>query len=105
MNSDFRNVVLLSLAGLTIGPITGLIPGMICAAQQPEPYRLTLQDAIQKALQANLNVLVAGTRVDEAEGARAPLVGRAASAHQHPELRQRAEPRPARLWNFGAWFA
>jgi outer membrane protein TolC len=29
-----------------------------------------LQDAIQKALQANLNVLVAGTRVDEAEGAR-----------------------------------
>jgi outer membrane protein TolC len=70
MNSDFRNVVLLSLAGLTIGPITGLIPGMICAAQQPEPYRLTLQDAIQKALQANLNVLVAGTRVDEAEGAR-----------------------------------
>ncbi|MGA2084300.1 MAG: TolC family protein [Terracidiphilus sp.] len=71
MNSDFRNVVLLSLAGLTIGPITGLIPGMICAAQQPEPYRLTLQDAIQKALQANLNVLVAGTRVDEAEGARA----------------------------------
>ncbi len=34
------------------------------------PYRLTLQDAIQKALQANLNVLVAGTRVEEAEGAR-----------------------------------
>jgi outer membrane protein TolC len=32
-------------------------------------YRLTLQDAIQKALQANFNVLVAGTRVDEAEGA------------------------------------
>jgi outer membrane protein TolC len=29
-----------------------------------------LQDAIQKALQANLNVLAAGTRVDEAEGAR-----------------------------------
>ncbi len=29
-----------------------------------------MQDAIQKALQANLNVLVAGTRVDEAEGAR-----------------------------------
>jgi outer membrane protein TolC len=29
-----------------------------------------LQDAIQKALQANLSVLVAGTRVDEAEGTR-----------------------------------
>lgn len=34
-------------------------------AQQPVLYRLTLQDAIQKALQANLHVLVAGTRVDE----------------------------------------
>jgi outer membrane protein TolC len=46
------------------------MPVSICAAQQPPPYRLTLQDAIQKGLQANLNVLVAGTRVDEAEGAR-----------------------------------
>ncbi|MGA9070705.1 MAG: TolC family protein [Terracidiphilus sp.] len=51
---------------------------LICAAaaisawsQAPAPYRLTLQDAIQKALQANLNVLVAGTRVDEAEATRA----------------------------------
>lgn len=40
------------------------------AAQQPPPYRLTLQDAIQKGLQANLGVLVAGTRVEEAEGTR-----------------------------------
>jgi outer membrane protein TolC len=38
--------------------------------QSPAPYRLTLQEAIQKALQANLNVLAAGTRVDEAEGTR-----------------------------------
>ncbi|MGB7743958.1 MAG: TolC family protein [Terracidiphilus sp.] len=41
-----------------------------CPAQQPIPYRLTLQDAIHKALQANLNVLVADTRVDESQGAR-----------------------------------
>jgi len=41
-----------------------------CAAQQPAPYRLTLQDAIHKALQANLNALVADTRVDESQGAR-----------------------------------
>jgi outer membrane protein TolC len=40
------------------------------AAQQPAPYRLTLQEAIQKALQANLSVLEAGTRVGEAEGTR-----------------------------------
>ena len=31
-------------------------------------YRLTLQDAIQKGLQANLNVLLAGAKVDRAEG-------------------------------------
>jgi outer membrane protein TolC len=40
------------------------------AAQQQVLYRLTLQDAIHKALQANLNVLLAQSRVDEAEGAR-----------------------------------
>src|SRR3974377_2215223 len=39
-------------------------------AQQETPYRLTLHDAIQKALQANLNVLLAQSRVDEAEGTR-----------------------------------
>jgi outer membrane protein TolC len=39
-------------------------------AQQEATYKLTLQDAIQKALQANLNVLLAQSRVDEAEGAR-----------------------------------
>ena len=49
--------------------ITGPVTRTISFAQQP-PYRLTLQEAIQKALQANLNVLVAGTRVDEAQGTR-----------------------------------
>jgi len=70
MKSDFRNVVLFSLASLVAGTIPGLIPGASCVAQQTTPYRLTLQDAIQKGLQANLNVLVAGTRVEEAEGTR-----------------------------------
>jgi outer membrane protein TolC len=50
--------------------VAGLAPTAVCSAQQSEHYRLTLQDAIQKALQANLNVLEAGTRVDEANGAR-----------------------------------
>jgi outer membrane protein TolC len=38
--------------------------------QQPAPYRLTLQEAIQRGLQANLSVLVADTRVQEAQGTR-----------------------------------
>jgi outer membrane protein TolC len=66
MKSDFRIVVLLSLASL----MPGLISGASAAAQQPAPFRLTLQDAIQKALEANLSVLEAGTRVDEGEGTR-----------------------------------
>ena len=67
MKFDFRIVVLLSLASL----IPGLVSGASAAAQQQAPYRLTLQDAIQRALKANLSVLEAGTRVDEAEGTRA----------------------------------
>jgi outer membrane protein TolC len=40
------------------------------SAQQPTPLRLTLRDAIDKGLQANLSVLVADTRVQELEGTR-----------------------------------
>jgi outer membrane protein TolC len=47
---------------------------LVCAieatAQQPGPQRLTLKDAIALALKNNLGVLVAGTRVDEAQGTR-----------------------------------
>jgi outer membrane protein TolC len=67
MRFDFRNIVLLSLASLTLW----FVSDTTGAAQQPVVYRLTLQDAIQKALQANLSVLEAGTRVEEAEGTRA----------------------------------
>src|ERR1035437_9403360 len=70
MKPAFFKIALLSLAGLFTSLAAGPISGGLCAAQQLAPYRLTLQDAIQKALQANLNVLVAGTRVDEAEGTR-----------------------------------
>ena len=58
-------IVLLLMASLVNGPETRTS----CLAQQPAD-RLTLQEAIQKALQANLSVLVAGTRVDEAAGTR-----------------------------------
>jgi outer membrane protein TolC len=37
-------------------------------AQEPATYRLTLREAIERGLQANLNVLVAGTRIQEAKG-------------------------------------
>jgi outer membrane protein TolC len=40
----------------------------VCAAQAPQ--HLTLHDAIQKALEANLNGRLASTRIDEAEGTR-----------------------------------
>jgi outer membrane protein TolC len=43
---------------------------IFCAAQQSAPDRLTLREAIQKGLQANLSVLIAGTRLDESAGAR-----------------------------------
>ncbi len=62
MKCSFRTVVLLSLASLVCSALS--------PAQELTPYRLTLRDAIQKALQANLTVLVADTRVEEAEGTR-----------------------------------
>jgi outer membrane protein TolC len=63
-------IVVLSLSGLVAGLNPASAQSAAGQAPQPAPYRLTLQDAIQKALQANLNVLVGGTRVDEAEGTR-----------------------------------
>jgi outer membrane protein TolC len=64
MKSEFRFFVLLSataLAACLAFPASGA---------EPAPFRLTLQEAIQKGLQANLGVLVAGTRVEEAEAVR-----------------------------------
>ena len=63
MRSELRTAALLWLTCIAI-----FVTPM---AQTTAPYKLTLQDAIQKALQANLNVLAAGARVDEAEGTRA----------------------------------
>ncbi len=61
MNSKLRIIAFLWLA---------VLAATTSAGQQPATYRLTLQEAIQKALQANVSVLTAGTRVDEAEGTR-----------------------------------
>ncbi len=48
--------------------IITVLTGGVSLAQQSTPYRLTLREAIEKGLEANLSVLVADTRVQEAEG-------------------------------------
>jgi outer membrane protein TolC len=50
--------------------LAALVSEMTLDAQQPSPVRLTLNDAITLALKNNLNVRVAATQVNEAEGAR-----------------------------------
>ncbi len=60
-----RYVRALVVLSLMVGNAAG-----ISAAQEQKPYRLTLREAIEKGLQANLSVLVADTRVQEAEGTR-----------------------------------
>jgi len=64
MKSEFRFFVLLSATALAA------CLAFPAAGAEPAPFRLTLQEAIQKGLQANLGVLVAGTRVEEAEAVR-----------------------------------
>lgn len=66
MRSQLRMIVLSALVCLT--PESYLIAQ--AKQQRAAPIRLTLQDAIQKGLQSNLSALVAGTRVDEAQGTR-----------------------------------
>jgi outer membrane protein TolC len=52
-----------------------------CFAQDKQPYRLTMKDAIQRGLRSNLSVLMAKTRIEEARGTRvrreSPLLPRA----------------------------
>src|SRR5215469_9918417 len=59
-----------NLSGLFI--LISLVSSLVCQgiAQQTTPYRLTLRDAIERGLRANLSVLVADTQVQEAEGTR-----------------------------------
>jgi len=66
MNLDWR----IHPAGFLVGVFL-VVPAFhgSSAAQAQGPYRLTLREAIERGLQANLSVLVAGTRVQESEGA------------------------------------
>src|SRR5208337_4979421 len=41
---------------------------ILSSGQEPAPYRLTLREAVQQGVRNNLNVLVANTQINEAEG-------------------------------------
>jgi outer membrane protein TolC len=66
--NSYLHMVLVGL--LVVVVFILLAPVARCQVPQPAPLRLTLADALQKALQANLSVLLAGTRTEEAEGTR-----------------------------------
>lgn len=53
---------------LVLGLLATFMLQCLSAAQASEPYRLTLREAIEKGLQANLSVLLADSQVQEAEG-------------------------------------
>lgn len=62
-----RNYIICLIASI----VSLLTMAVLPASGEPlPPYRLTLEEAIQKGLQANVSVQVAGTRITEAEGAR-----------------------------------
>lgn len=52
------------------GGLWGVALCLAAAGQEPAAYRLTLDDAIQKGLEANLSVLLSGANLNEAEGTR-----------------------------------
>jgi outer membrane protein TolC len=66
-----RMGVLVSLAALAVAaaPQDGEAQSGAKPASEQAAYRLTIEDAIQRGLQANLRVLAAQTRIDEASGA------------------------------------
>ncbi|MGB2603568.1 MAG: TolC family protein [Candidatus Sulfotelmatobacter sp.] len=59
MKRNFRTIIMLSL--------TSLISAATSSSQVSAPYRLTLREAVQKAVQNNVNALTAWTQVNEAE--------------------------------------
>jgi outer membrane protein TolC len=59
MKRNFRTIVMLS--------VVTLISEAMSFGQGPAPYRLTLREAVQRALENNVNALTAWTQVDEAE--------------------------------------
>src|ERR1019366_8047777 len=93
MKIRFRNFVVLFLGAAALGAAL-ILPAR---AQQP-PVRLTLQDAIQKALRANLTVLVGTTRVEEAEGTRTRRDSAALLPHVNVQSYANAQNRDLRAF-------
>ena len=75
-------------------------------AQQATSYRLTLRDAIEKGLQANLSVLASSQHSDRGSRrhAHTPPLCCPASTGSLPKLCQFSKPQSAGVWNLGTWF-
>ena len=71
-------------------------------AQQTPPYRLTLRDAIDKGLRANLSVLIADTQVQEAEGTRIRRLSAALFPRVHAESYANVQNRNLRAFGISA---
>ena len=78
MKCNFRTIVMLSLASLIGAPIS--------SGQAPASYRLTLREAVQRALEHNVNVLVANTQVEEGEGTSRRLKSLALFPHVQAQI-------------------
>jgi len=74
----------------------------LSAAQESTVYRLSLREAIQKGLQANLNVLVADTRVQEASGTRVRRLSAALLPRVHSESYANLQNRNLRAFGISA---
>ena len=93
MRIRFRNFVVSFLSVAMLGAAL-ILP----ASPQQPPARLTLQDAIQKALRANLTVLVGTTRVEEAEGTRTRRDSAALLPHVNVQSYANAQNRDLRAF-------
>ncbi len=96
MRITFRNIAVLSLASLITGTV--LNSTAPAQAQQTAPLRLTLQDAIQRGLQANLSVLVGASRVGEAEATRTRRQSAALLPHINAQTYANAQNRNLRAF-------
>ncbi len=80
--------------------LSGLTP--LGRAQQSSAYRLTLRDAIEKGLQANLSVLVAKTRIQENEGTQTRRLSAALFPHVRAQSYANFQNRNLRAFGISA---